>query len=783
MSELRQQAAPASSASTSAAVPASASAVDSGPVGKMGRPSFKRTLTFFGFFAITASMVMTVYEYPSFASSGFHLVFFLIIGGILWFLPVALCAAEMATVKGWESGGIFAWVGNTLGRRWGFAALFFQWFQITVGFVTMAFFILAAFAYVVGWDALYKDPLVMFFGVAAIVWLLTLTQLGGTKYTARISKVGFVGGIIVPVLVLLAGLLIYFATGGMSQIAISPAAFVPDFSKADTLVIFASFILAYMGVEASASHVNELKNPNRNYPLAMIILAVLTIALDALGGLAVATTLPASVLDGNLSFGVIEAFRAIYVEHIGPAFSWIVFAVALLLALGVLAEISAWIVGPSRALLDTAHDGILPPSFKKVNKHGVSVRTVVVQAAIVTMWDAVLCGSIALSGGSSSSVGYLTAIGLTVVIYLVGYVLFFWGYFVLVLRKKSLPRSFQLPGGTPFKVVVAGVGLIMTLATPVISFFPSSNLTAQANQVYQITLFVAFAVSVALPFVIYSQRHRWAPKRGLEAMRAAAEARVVDAASGAAMRGGAGAGAAGVRAGAAVPGAAGVRANAEAPGTTAGVRAGSAAPSAGQGSGKINKRTRAKENLSSDLRKSAPGASAPRASGASGMTADTGVGGSVARTISAAVVSVTSRPASPFSVDARETSATVEEVRGPARGGRDKGADAQNRSAEAAASAGGEAREARVAQTGRHAQTERDAGAADDAHEAHEAHDAHVSHASQAGRHAQVGRDAGVAGWRDGGRAEHDADAAAYGSCDAGAANRRDDEHDDRPMP
>ncbi len=796
MSELRQQAAPASSASTSAAVPASASAVDSGPVGKMGRPSFKRTLTFFGFFAITASMVMTVYEYPSFASSGFHLVFFLIIGGILWFLPVALCAAEMATVKGWESGGIFAWVGNTLGRRWGFAALFFQWFQITVGFVTMAFFILAAFAYVVGWDALYKDPLVMFFGVAAIVWLLTLTQLGGTKYTARISKVGFVGGIIVPVLVLLAGLLIYFATGGMSQIAISPAAFVPDFSKADTLVIFASFILAYMGVEASASHVNELKNPNRNYPLAMIILAVLTIALDALGGLAVATTLPASVLDGNLSFGVIEAFRAIYVEHIGPAFSWIVFAVALLLALGVLAEISAWIVGPSRALLDTAHDGILPPSFKKVNKHGVSVRTVVVQAAIVTMWDAVLCGSIALSGGSSSSVGYLTAIGLTVVIYLVGYVLFFLGYFVLVLRKKSLPRSFQLPGGTPFKVVVAGVGLIMTLATLVISFFPSSNLTAQANQVYQITLFVAFAVSVALPFVIYSQRHRWAPKRGLEAMRAAAEARVVDAASGAAMRGGAGAGAAGVRANAVVPDAAGVRAgaavpgspagvreSAAAPGTTAGVRAGSAAPSAGQGSGKINKRTRAKENLSFDLRKSAPGASAPRASGASGMTADTGVGGSVARTISAAVVCVTSRPASPFSVDARETSATVEEVRGPARGGRDKGADAQNRSAEAAASAGGEAREAHVVQTGRHAQTERDAGAANDAHEAREARDAHVSHASQAGRHAQVRRDAGVAGRRDGGRAEHDADAAAYGSCDAGAANRRDDEHDDRPMP
>lgn len=474
-----------------------------------GAPSTARTLSFFGFFAITASMVMTVYEYPSFASSGFPLVFFLVVGGLLWFLPVALCAAEMATVKGWESGGIFAWVGKTLGRRWGFAALFYQWFQITVGFVTMAFFILAALAYVVHWDALYSNPLVMFVGVAVIVWALTLVQLGGTRFTARISKVGFVFGIVVPVVVLFAGLVAYFLTGGVSHIELTPAALIPDFGNVDTLVIFATFILAYMGVEASASHVNELENPNRNYPLAMIVLCVLAIALDALGGLAVATTLPAATLDGNMSFGVIEAFEAIFTQHFGAGTSWIVFVLALLLALGVLAEISAWIVGPSRALLETAREGILPPSFAKVNKHGVSVKTVVIQAVIVTFWDAVLCGSMALSGGSSSSVSYLTAMGLTVVIYLVGYVLFFLGYFVLVVRKRNLERSFQLPGGTPFKLVVAGVGLAITLATLVISFFPSSELGAQENRVYELTLALSFVVSVALPHVIYALRHHW----------------------------------------------------------------------------------------------------------------------------------------------------------------------------------------------------------------------------------------------------------------------------------
>ncbi len=84
-----------------------------------------KQLTLLGFFAITASMVMAVYEYPTFATSGFSLVFFLLLGGLLWFIPVALCAAEMATVEGWEEGGIFAWVSNTLGERWGFAAISF----------------------------------------------------------------------------------------------------------------------------------------------------------------------------------------------------------------------------------------------------------------------------------------------------------------------------------------------------------------------------------------------------------------------------------------------------------------------------------------------------------------------------------------------------------------------------------------------------------------------------------------------------------------------------------
>ena len=466
-----------------------------------------KMLGFGGFFAMTASMVMTVYAYPNFASSGLHLIFFLILGGIFWFLPVALVAAEMATVKGWEDGGIYAWVGNTLGKRWGFAALFYQWFQITVGFVTMAFFVLAAISYIVGWDALYNNPLVMFIGVAIIVWALTLTQLGGTKLTARIAKIGFFGGVLIPAVVLLVGLVAYLATGGVSQLHFDAGGIVPDFTKVSTLVIFASFILAFAGVEASASHVNELKNPGKIYPMVMIVLCILTIVLDTLGGLAVAITMTEAQLDANLSTGVVVAFANIFDAHFHCG--WLVYVIAFLLAAGVLAEISSWIVGPSRALLETANEGIIPRSFAKTNKHGVSVKTVVVQGVIVTIWDAVLCGSMALAGGSGSSISYLTAVGLTVVIYLVGYVLFFLAYFKLVFKGKGHARVFQIFGGTAGKCIVAGLGLILPVFTLIVSFFPPRQLDASSGTVYVITLLICWVISVAIPFVIYGLRKHW----------------------------------------------------------------------------------------------------------------------------------------------------------------------------------------------------------------------------------------------------------------------------------
>ena len=455
----------------------------------------KKSLTLFGFFAMTASMVMAVYEYPTFATSKLHLVFYLLLGGFLWFIPVALCAAEMATVDGWEKGGVFTWTGKNLGKKYGFANLFFEFFEITVGFVTMIYFILGALSYVFDWPALNSNPMIKFIGVLVIFWILALSQFGGTKYTAKIAKIGFIVGILLPAAILIILALVYIIQGNPIYIS-SKDTFVPDFTKVNTLVVFVSFILSYMGVEASATHANEMDNPKKEYPLAMLLLVIVAIVVSTLGGLAIAAVIPQDQI--NLSAGVVQTF-AVLLGHFTANNTILVKIIALLLAFGVIAEVSSWVVGPTRGMIIAAEEGAIPKSWAKTNEHDVPVYLVIAQGIIVSIWDAVLT-----FGAGGSNLSFLAAMSLTVVIYLSGYIQFFVGYIKAILGE-GLNGAYQMPGGKPVKIIVAIIGLATSIFAFFISFVPPTSIAGNAVQSheYMWMLIISYVISLILPFAIY----------------------------------------------------------------------------------------------------------------------------------------------------------------------------------------------------------------------------------------------------------------------------------------
>lgn len=465
----------------------------------MSQNDTSKKLTRFGFFAMTASLFITVYEYPTFAASGKTLIFFLLLCGLFWFLPVALSSAELASIKGYQEGGIYSWVGKPLGEKFGFAAIFFQWFQITVGFVTMIYFIIGTMSDILNIPEMNKNPFIKFLTVVVIFWLLTLLQFKGTKTTARLAKLGFSIGIVVPVLIMLVLAIKYFMSGHTVSPNFSESHFFPDKKNIAALT---SFMLAYMGVEASAPHITDLENPKKNYPMIMIVLVIVGMALSTIGGSVVSM-----VLHGQISSneGVVQALQVL----ISPGKnSWGVIALGCLVSFGVMAQVSSWIVSPTEGLLFVATKGLLPARFKKVNNADVPVPLLILQGIVVTIWAAVLTFG---SGSSGGNVSFQTAISLTVLIYLSAYLLFFIAYFVVIFKKKDLPRDYQIPGGQAGKIIVAGAGLLLSAAAMVTAFFVPDTLAKNEAKTYISLLVVSFVITIALPFLFYhfyGKKHR-----------------------------------------------------------------------------------------------------------------------------------------------------------------------------------------------------------------------------------------------------------------------------------
>ena len=255
-----------------------------------------------------------------------------------------------------------------------------------------------------------------------------------------------------------------------------------------------------LGVEASATHVNEMSNPGRDYPLAMLLLMVAAICLSSVGGLSIAMVIPGNEI--NLSAGVMQTFTVL-MSHVAPEIEWTVRVISALLLLGVLAEIASWIVGPSRGMYVTAQKNLLPAAFAKMNKNGVPVTLVISQLVITSIALIILTNT-----GGGNNMSFLIALALTVVIYLCAYFMLFIGYIVLVLKHPDLKRTFNIPGGKGVKLVVAIVGLLTSIMAFIVSFLPPDNIQGDSTDMYVELLVVSFLVVLALPFILYAVHDR-----------------------------------------------------------------------------------------------------------------------------------------------------------------------------------------------------------------------------------------------------------------------------------
>ena len=459
----------------------------------------RKNLSVFTVCMMTVAAVVSLRGLPMLAKEGLSMIFYILFSTVLFLLPASLVAAELGGAFSGKGGGVYTWVKEAFGSRWGFVAIWLQWIQNVVWYPTVLAFAASALAYLFMKPDLASDG--VFTGTVILVcyWGATFLTLAGSDVASSVTKYGALLGTVLPgILIIVLGLLWvdqgnplqFLATSGGSHA--HPRLF-PHITGLGSVAFLAGIILLFAGVEVQAVHANEMEDPGKQYPASMFLAAIVIFFLFLFGSLAVAAAVPAEEI--SLTAGLMQAFQLLLGKF---RLGFLTPVVGLLLAFGSIGSVMSWISGPSRGLLETAQQGELPPVMAKVNRKGVQSTILILQAVVVSL----LAGLYFFM--TDVSVAFFVLSAMTATLYLVMYILMYAAAIRLRLTRPDLPRSYRIPGGTPGMCAVAGLGLAGVVFSLVVGFFPPSNLPVGNPALYVGLVSGGLVVFVGMPLLIHA---------------------------------------------------------------------------------------------------------------------------------------------------------------------------------------------------------------------------------------------------------------------------------------
>lgn len=453
------------------------------------------TMTTMAIMVVTT--VLSLRGLASQAEFGLTSIFYYVFAAIMFLIPFSLVCAELAST--WtKSGGLFRWVSEGLGTRWGLAAMYLEWQTVVIWFPSVLMFAAVALAYVF-WPAAFDQHLASnkiytIIILLAVYWFSTFNTFRGMKSANKLSTLGGLFGTIIPGAIIIILGIVYVVMGNPIQLPLDKP-FFPDFSELGTVVLAASVFLFYGGMEMQAVHVPNMKNPAKDFPKAILLAVLAILLIFILATFAIAVVVPEK--DINLLQTLLVAYNSLW-GSIG--LSWMGHIMALCITFGVMGQVSVIIAGPSTGLLAVGKAGYLPRGLQKTNKNGIQSPILYVQAIFVTILTFVM---VALPSVQSA---YQILSQLATIIYLIMVVIIYCAFIRLRRTQPNKPRGFKIPGGKGVAWFVFIIGVIGALIALVLSFIPPSQIATGSPAVYVGILIIGALIFFALPFIVYARK-------------------------------------------------------------------------------------------------------------------------------------------------------------------------------------------------------------------------------------------------------------------------------------
>ncbi|SMF73303.1 amino acid/polyamine/organocation transporter, APC superfamily [Paenibacillus uliginis N3/975] len=455
-----------------------------------------KQLSLFGLIGITMAFFGTVRSVPTLSITGWTQIFYMLVAALLFALPIALMSAELSTGFPGEEGGPQVWVKKALGEKWGFVTSWLLWVQMFFGMVMVSSTVGVLFGYVINRPQLSSNNIFIFAVILISYWGVTLLNIKFDMVKIG-GNWGAIIGVYIPFVVLVILGLWFFFKNGIQQISylgnFKAKDLVPNFSDLGSLTYLSGIIFIFAGVEISSVHANNIENPKRNYPIAVITSVILLVIFNLVAGLTVSNAVPL----GEMQLANITQPYLIFCKDLGLPMI-LVNIISAMILIGVLVQLSAWVLGPSKSMIKVADEGNLPKFFQKRTKRNIPITFVLIQASVISL--VALLYVVVPDVNSAFLIITIT----TTILYCVVYALIGISAIKLRYTLPDIERPFRLGNkGNGLIWFISLLSLISVAITMIVSLIPPSILQPSQYTGYIIFQVGATVIMVAIALIIY----------------------------------------------------------------------------------------------------------------------------------------------------------------------------------------------------------------------------------------------------------------------------------------
>ena len=381
---------------------------------------------------------------------------------IAFCIPYGMISAELGTTYQSE-GGMYDWVKRAFGPKWAARVAWNYWINFPLWIASLAVAVTDVIMGIFDIELSLIWLLVLQLGYTWLVSILGTQRIGESKWIVNIGtffKIAFMVGLG------LLGVYVFVKTGQSANPVESVVDLLPSLDLAG-LSFLSVIIFNFLGFEVVATFAEDMENPKKEIPKALIIGG----ALMALFYILPATGINIAMsLEQAEASGITESF-AILLGNLGvhaDIIRIIVITVGLMFIYTMVANIVSWSFGVNSVAKYSADDGGLPKVFAKTNKQGVPYMASILNGVVASV--IIILGIILGEVSETASNLFWTFFSLSLVTLLISYVPLFLAF--LRLRKTDKKeRVYKVPGKDGFIKLFAIVPFVLLILGIVFTLF------------------------------------------------------------------------------------------------------------------------------------------------------------------------------------------------------------------------------------------------------------------------------------------------------------------------